>query len=50
MSLPSEGPKLQCHSVVGVHTTEDISEVVLYGGQKTDLKKSANTTVFTFGK
>ena len=48
MLLPSTGgPKLQCHSVVGVHTTEDISEVVLFGGLYG--QRFSNTTVYTFG-
>ena len=48
MLLPSTGGPLQCHSVVGVHTTEDVSEVVLFGGI-CDGEKFANTTVYTFG-
>ena len=49
MLLPSTGsPKLQCHSVVGVHTTEDVSEVVLFGGVH-KRERFANTTVYTFG-
>ena len=50
MPLPAAGPALQCHSVVGVHTTEDISEAVLYGGQTSDLDDVAGTKVYTFGK
>ena len=45
---PIGGPKLQCHSVVGVHTSEDVSEVVLFGGEQYD-ERFANTTVYTFG-
>ena len=49
MLLPSTGgPKLECHSVVGVHTTEDVSEVVLFGGAHYH-EIIANTTVYTFG-
>ena len=49
MLLPSTGgPKLQCHSVDGVHTTEDVSEVVLFGGARGG-ERFANTTVYTFG-
>ena len=49
MLLPSTGgPKLQCHSVVGVNTTEDVSEVVLFGGEHYN-DRFSNTTVYTFG-
>ena len=49
MLLPSTGgPKLEYHSVVGVNTTEDVSEVVLFGGAPYN-EIIANTTVYTFG-
>ena len=49
MLLPSTGgPRLECHSVVGVHATEDVSEVVLFGGACFGAR-IANTTVYTFG-
>ena len=47
--MPSTGgPKLECHSVVGVHTTEDLSEVFLFGGANFD-GNFANPTIYTFG-
>ena len=49
MLLPSTGgPKFECHSVVGVRTTEDVSEVVIFGGARYGAI-IANTTVYTFG-